>query len=142
MSDLHTGHCLCGAVSYEFEGDPAMVAMCHCEDCQRSSGAAFSVNVAIDLDQLKITGRESMTTYNTVGQENGETRDRNFCAKCGTPLFSVLHEANDMAFLKAGTLDDKTWFAPELEVWTDSAQTWFHAADNDERGLFPAGIPS
>jgi hypothetical protein len=29
-----------------------------------------------------------------------------------------------MLAVKAGTLDDPSWLAPMLEIWTDTAQPW------------------
>jgi hypothetical protein len=29
-----------------------------------------------------------------------------------------------VAFLKAGTIDDISWFEPTAEIWTRSAQPW------------------
>jgi len=29
-----------------------------------------------------------------------------------------------LAFLKAGTMDDTSWFEPAAEIWTSSAQPW------------------
>jgi hypothetical protein len=136
-----TGRCLCGSVTYSFDSEPMMVALCHCEDCQRQSGAPFSLNVAIDRASLTLDG-ESLRTYETIGADTGEKRERIFCATCGSPLVSILAEADDMAFLKAGTLDDRSWLAPELEVFTDSAHPWFHAEEPEERGLFPRSIPT
>lgn len=136
-----SGHCLCGAVTYSTDSDPIMVAICHCEHCQRQSGAPFSLNVAVDRGALTIGG-DSMTTYETVGGAMDMKRERIFCSTCGSPLVSILEEANDMAFIKAGTLDDTSAITPELEVYTDSAQPWFHAEEAEERGLFPAGIPT
>ena len=51
---------------------------------------------------------------------------------------SILAEAPGIAFIKAGTLDDRSWLKPEMEVWSDSAQPWLAAAE--ERGLFPRGL--
>jgi len=46
-SICHTGRCHCGAVSYEFSGEPVMSMTCHCADCARIGGlvghAAFVV---------------------------------------------------------------------------------------------------
>jgi hypothetical protein len=30
----------------------------------------------------------------------------------------------DVVFLKAGTIDDTSWFEPTAEIWTRSAQPW------------------
>lgn len=136
-----SGHCLCGGVSYSADVEPMMVALCHCEDCQRQSGGAFSVNVAIDRTALTIGG-DSLRTYETIGADSGQARERIFCSTCGSPLVSILAEAPDMAFIKAGTLDDSSWIAPEIEVFCDSAHPWVHATDNAERGLFARSLPS
>ncbi len=136
-----SGHCLCGSVSYTADTEPMMVALCHCEDCKRQSGAAFSVNVVVERSALKIDG-DKLTTYETIGGDHEQPRERLFCSGCGSPLVSILAEAGDMAFIKAGTLDDQSWVAPEIEVYCDSAQPWVHAEDNAERGLFPQSLPS
>jgi Glutathione-dependent formaldehyde-activating enzyme len=35
------GGCHCGSIRFEAEVDPATVVICHCTDCQTSSGSAF-----------------------------------------------------------------------------------------------------
>ena len=47
MSDRHEGGCLCGQVRYGFTGDPLLVGVCHCRNCQKQSGAPFSLVVSI-----------------------------------------------------------------------------------------------
>jgi hypothetical protein len=42
-----TGRCLCGAVRYQFEGDPQFVFLCHCRDCQRSGGSLTHYGVMV-----------------------------------------------------------------------------------------------
>ena len=37
------GGCLCGKVRYSAKGDPVFVGVCHCKDCQKFTGSAFSV---------------------------------------------------------------------------------------------------
>jgi hypothetical protein len=36
------GGCHCGYITYEAEADPEKTTICHCTDCQRLSGSAFS----------------------------------------------------------------------------------------------------
>ena len=117
-----TGHCLCGSVSYAFEGEPAMVAICHCDDCQRHSGTAFSVNVVVPAAALGIDG--SPKVHETIGSDSGETRRRLFCGDCGSPLFTMLTEQPDIVIIKAGTLDDRSSVAPTVEMWCRSALGW------------------
>src|ERR1700712_3428247 len=50
------GGCLCGAVRYRSEAEPAMQVVCHCKTCQKNSGSAFSMNVAVPQDSLTVEG--------------------------------------------------------------------------------------
>lgn len=133
-----TGHCLCGAMTYRVQGAPIMTVMCHCEDCQRQSGAAFSVNVVVDRDAVTMRG-ETITSFTTVGTDSGEERERQFCSTCGSPLATLMAESPQWTILKAGTLDDRSALSPAMEIWCESAQTWTGQADG-ERGRLPRGL--
>ncbi|MEV4756025.1 GFA family protein [Micromonospora sp. NPDC049559] len=131
-SRVRTGRCLCGSVSYRFDVAPEVVVLCHCEHCQRNTGAAFSVNVMVKRDALEIKGTPK--SYNTVGVENGNLRDRYFCGECGTPILTLLHERPDLMIVKAGTLDDPSGLKPSVEVWRRRAQDWIEP--NPDRASF------
>jgi hypothetical protein len=133
-----SGHCLCGAVSYTSDADPVATAICHCDDCQRQSGSPFSLNVLIPEDELALTGE--LKVFNTTGSESGEPRVRCVCPTCGSPIFTRLAEMPGLVALKAGTLDDRSWLEPEMEVWCDRKHGWMDAGA--ERGEFPTGLPT
>lgn len=116
-----TGGCLCGAVRYEMASDPVMQGVCHCKNCQKQAGTAFSMLVAVPEGALSVTG--TLTTYQDQGETGGAV-ERRFCGTCGSPLFSHVGSAPGMVFIKAGTLDDTTGFAPAFQVWTRSRQDW------------------
>lgn len=140
MSDpVIKGRCLCGNITYSADADPAAVVICHCDECQRQSGAPFSLNVVVDRDAFTISG-DTLTTYVTVGTDSGENRDRMFCSTCGSTVLSILAEADDMAIIKAGTLDDRSWLMPEMEVWCETRHPWI--TTGEERGEFPRGLPT
>ena len=122
MSTSRSGHCLCGSISYRFDAEPEAVILCHCDDCQRHSGAAFSVNVLVARNMLEITG--TPRAYHTIGSENGNLRQRQFCGDCGSPIFTTLAERPDVVIVKAGTLDDRTGLTPSADVWWRKAQGW------------------
>jgi hypothetical protein len=52
-------------------------------------------------------------------------------------VFSIAAAVPELAFIKAGSLDDGSWLEPAVEVWTRSAQPWsphFEHAAQLERG--------
>ena len=51
-----TGQCLCGEVCYTLTGEPIATAVCHCKNCQRQSGSAFSLVVIARSSKVAIVG--------------------------------------------------------------------------------------
>lgn len=133
-----TGRCLCGAISYTIDAAPVVVALCHCDDCQRQSGAAFSVNVVVPRESLTVDGTPKV--HHTTGVDNGNDRERQFCEACGSPLFTLLAEQPGIAIVKAGTLDDRAALQPAVEVWHATAQPWVGA--DAQRQVFDRGLPA
>jgi hypothetical protein len=131
-----TGHCLCGAVSYEIDAEPMMAIMCHCEDCQRGSGASYSVNAVFPLAALKVD-ESKLKSFETIGEDTQMKRQRMFCPECGSPVITKLAEMPEMVVIKAGTLDDSSWYEPTMEIYCGSAQQYVHKEDAAERGMFP-----
>ena len=131
-----TGRCLCGGVTYSADAEPVIHAACHCTDCQRQTGNPFSVIVGVPRDALTVEG-STLGSFTTIGEDHGRETQRSFCTACGSPLFSIAAVAPQLAFIKAGSLDDASWVQPSVEAWTSSAQPWsphFEGAAHLERG--------
>ena len=120
MRDIK-GSCLCGQIRYSAKVEPALVGVCHCKNCQKQSGTAFSVLVAVPKSSLSIQGR--LKTFKDVG-DSGQPVLRNFCPECGSPITSDVAVMPELVFIKAGTLDDTSWLDPKMHVYCDSAQRW------------------
>ncbi|WP_422059658.1 GFA family protein [Sphingopyxis sp.] len=116
------GGCNCGALRYRLAGKPLAVAVCHCANCRRQSGSAFSVNVVVRADAMSLTGE--LATYEDLDTESGSPVLRQFCATCGSPIRSLSAASPKIAIVKAGTADDPGQFVPALHVWTESALPW------------------
>ena len=125
MAEPMTGGCLCGQVRYSVTGEPAMQVNCHCKNCQRQSGSAFSTIVGVPEGALTIEG--TFKTFDDEG-ESGQAVLRDFCPKCGSPLFSRVAAAPGMIFIKVGTLDDTASFTPAMHLWAKSKQDWVDLA--------------
>jgi hypothetical protein len=117
-----SGHCLCGSLNYISDAEPILIGLCHCLTCQRQSGSAYSVNVAVPKDSLKIEG-QALKIFNTIGG-SGQPVQLFFCGHCGSAIATSAEAIPGLAFIKAGTLDETSWINPTLEIWCESAQSW------------------
>lgn len=132
-----TGRCLCGQVSYILGASPLLTAVCHCRNCQRQSGSAFSIIVLAKTATVEIDG--NLRTFLDKA-ENGASIERRFCPDCGSAMFSWQSSAPDRLIIKAGTLDDPSGLRPSVHVWCASAQPWVAIPENVVR--FPGNPPS
>src|SRR4029079_2397094 len=74
---VRTGGCLCGAVRYSVRGDPVHVARCHCADCRKESGSAFTVFAQWPVEAFEMSG--AISSYD----------GRGFCPRCGSRLLDT-----------------------------------------------------
>ena len=118
-----TGQCLCGDIKYQLDNAPAVTGVCHCKNCQRQAGSAFSTLAGVPKSDFTFTSGEP-ALYADGDTESGNTVERYFCGRCGSPIYSVIPAQPDMLYLKTGTLDDTSEFQPQFHVWCDSNQSW------------------
>ena len=126
-----TGGCLCGAINYKIAEAPKMMGVCHCKNCQRQAGSAFSTLAGVPKDQFEFTKGEPKL-YLDSDTNSGNKVERYFCADCGSPIYSALGSQPDTLYLKTGTMDDTGAFEPQFHVWCDTRQPWFD---------LPEGVP-
>lgn len=131
MANRRSGRCLCGAITYEVAGDPQMVGICHCRNCQRQAGSSFSLIAGYPSEALFLSGDE-LTVFQDQG-DSGNKVLRKFCNKCGSPILSEIEGQPGTVFVKAGTLDDTSDLVPQFHLWCDSAQVWYQ---------IPEGVPA
>lgn len=135
MAQQSGGGCLCGAVRYTVAGDPMIVAICHCRNCQRQSGSAFSIVGAV------LDAAYTQTGVTKVFEDRGESGQavmRHFCAHCGSPIVSIAAALPGLTLIKAGTLDDPGRWVPTMESYCDTALDW--VATGAETQRFPRAI--
>ena len=118
-----TGGCLCGAIRYESSAQPEMIVACHCSTCQKNTGSAFSVNIAMPQNEVSISG-SSLVTYEERNGSDSSPFYRSFCAICGSPVSGRGGAYPGVIFLKAGTLDDPSWVKPTGHMWCAEKQPW------------------
>ena len=128
-----SGQCFCGAITYQVSGEPDFVALCHCIDCRRASGAPMVAWAMFPEAALTLTkGRPK--TINSSG-----TAMRSFCVDCGSGLFyrneAVLPGIVDV---QTATLDNPEALPPTLQMQTAERIGWMlHIDALPECSRFP-----
>jgi len=123
-----TGQCLCGVITYELKNPPAMTGVCHCKNCQRQAGSAFSTLAGVAKTDFVLNSGQ-MKVYRDSETDTGNTVERHFCGECGSPIYSAVPDSPDVLFIKTGTMDDTSSFTPQFHVWSSSKQDWVELED-------------
>jgi len=113
------GSCLCGLVSYQYDGDINEMAICHCSQCRKAQGSAFATNSPLDASKLIFTGTEHIKEF-----ASNADKVRAFCSNCGSPLYSALKSLPGTKRLRLGTVDTDFICNNKYHIYTDSIATW------------------
>src|SRR4051812_9459614 len=105
-----TGGGACGAGRFKVSGTPMGVGVCHCLDCQKSSGGGPNYVALFPKIGFEVTKGEAKV-YTCKG-DSGADIGRAFCAACGSPLWSIPGGQAPFVPVKLGALDDSSGLAP------------------------------
>lgn len=117
----HHAHCRCGLLTAVATGEPVRVSICHCRDCQRRSGTAFSAQVRFPDERLTIAGESSV--FETRG-DTGKWGRFHFCPGCGDTVFYRIEAMPGVTALPLGVFDDPHVFTPQFSVWEGRKHDW------------------
>lgn len=118
---MHSGRCLCGAVTIRIDADPIGARTCWCRVCQYIGAGSATVNAVFPAATVTITG-ELGDHVSTA--DSGSRMHRRFCLACGTHLFSAAEQRPELLIVRAGALDDPEIVKPGSTIWTRSAPSW------------------
>ena len=130
-----TGHCLCGAVTYELAEVPTTYGACHCGMCRRWAGG-IELGVQVPAGGITWTGADPATF------KSSDWAERGFCGTCGASLFWRLiadGSMKGMMSLSVGTLDDMDGLAFETEIFIDH-KPGSHAFAGDRKRMTEADV--
>jgi hypothetical protein len=74
------GRCQCGAIAYEFDGEPKWVMHCHCANCRRAVSSAIATYIGVRTGNFRYIRGEPAAYDSSPGVK------RYFCGTCGTPM--------------------------------------------------------
>ncbi|KAF1815479.1 DUF636 domain protein, partial [Eremomyces bilateralis CBS 781.70] len=132
MANL-TGSCACGTVKYEVTSPPLKHAICHCVQCRKATGSAFSTNTVVPRPAFQlIAGVPNTQTYTFIQAESSIPFTLRFCTTCGSTVVKVSeHESfRDVALVAAGTADvGFDTLKADTEFWTVHRAGWLGAVE-------------
>jgi len=89
------------------------VGRCHCADCRKESGSAFTVYAQWPIDAFELSG--DVSAYD----------GRGFCPRCGSRLLDLTDEADGLMEIRLGTLDEAPFvLTPLAETWVKRREPW------------------
>ncbi|MEQ1930545.1 MAG: GFA family protein [Parvularculaceae bacterium] len=116
------GGCHCGSLRYALSAPPLMIYNCHCANCQKITGSAFTIAATVMETALAFTaGAPARVEWKA---DSGNVRFGLFCGACGSRIANGQTPSVGVLSLRAGTFDDTSWVEPVGDIWTKSAQPW------------------
>jgi hypothetical protein len=118
---IHTGYCSCGAVSAICKGAAIRVSVCHCLDCKRRTGSAFSWNARFAAGQVRIEGE--VASWRRAGP-SGATTTRRFCPQCGVTIAYASDAEPEVVAIPCGAFADSGILKPHRTAWAERRNPW------------------
>ena len=120
-SQIRTGRCLCGSVTYKATLSGSL-CNCYCMMCQRWSAGGF---FAVSVSELEITkGEDELTVFRSSDRAN-----RAFCKVCGSNIYYCAPKYGGKS-LALGTLDDTTGLHIDMQYFIDRKPEGFSLAES------------
>jgi hypothetical protein len=134
-----TGGCFCGAVRFRCAGTPRSVVQCHCGQCRRLSGAAFTTWVSFAKEVLSLSGQASLSAFQAT-----ENVTRHFCKVCGSHVYTSDARFSNVVGVPAGAIEGELQTQPSAHYFVSHKAAW-HTIDDalpqfgGESGVEPQG---
>jgi hypothetical protein len=114
---MRRAECACGQLSATCAGEPIRVSICHCLDCKRRTGSAFSWNARWLRADVTLEGEAHQFTR--IGDEGGVCVN-SFCPYCGSTVHYMFEDHPDIIAITAGGFGDAAFPAPRVSVYDPS----------------------
>jgi hypothetical protein len=122
-----SGSCQCGNIHYRVVGKPLVAIACHCNDCRKLSGSAFSTVLVVNADDLVVDGDLKMWERAT---DTGRRSQAFFCPECGNRIYHLDPDAAHIKRIRSGSLDQADIPEPRIHLFAERTQSWLAFAND------------
>ncbi len=113
------GHCLCGKVEFEIDGDRFKLYQCHCSLCRRQGGSLSNAGTIVPNEKFRwLRGVESISSWK---KESGFSS--HFCSCCGSPVPNPLRNL-PYFWVPAGLLEENSSLEIVAHLCVASKASW------------------
>lgn len=120
------GRCLCGAVTFEFQGPTTDIEICHCTRCQRVTGSAFAAEFRVRAENFRwLAGAELISFYDAPILRSSPAYRCSFCKICGSPLPSIF-AGNPVVAIPAGLVEGDISARAADHIWIGKKAGWLN----------------
>ena len=124
-----TGHCECGSVKYQVDGEINDFSHCHCSQCRRLHGAAFASFGGVARNGFSyLSGQQDLAKY-----ASSDDHTRVFCRICGSNIMVELDLEPESVYLAMGTVDGDPKCPPGYHIFVGSKAPWYEFDDRSAR---------
>ena len=114
------GRCCCGSLTAKVEGEPAVVSLCHCVECQRRTGSPFGVGAYYEAAQVSLAGPAHVYEREVEGRR----LSFHFCPTCGSTIYWQAANHPGRYGIAVGAFADPRFPAPARSVFERTRHDW------------------
>jgi hypothetical protein len=123
---MMNGHCECGRVRFEVDGEIDDFSHCHCSQCRRLHGAAYGTFAGVLRKDFRyVSGEDQVKTY-----ASSEKYLRSFCSNCGSSILAAPEMEPDHYYVSMSMIEGNPPHPPAYHVYVGSKATWHEITDN------------
>jgi hypothetical protein len=115
--------CACGAFKVKVEGEPMMVSVCSCIQCQKRTGSVVGLGAYFPKDSVQpVSG-----TFNIFVREgdSGAKLSIYLCPTCGSSIFwEGGYSRSDFRGVAVGCFADSSFPRPQVALYTKNQHSW------------------
>jgi len=116
-----TASCACGQLRIVCRGEPQIVALCHCLECQRRTGSTYGIAAFFPRTDTSAEGRA--TSYRR-SSDSGHHVTFRFCPDCGSTVYWEPERKPEAVAVAVGAFADPSFPAPTHSVWKERRHAW------------------
>jgi hypothetical protein len=109
-------------------GEPVRISVCHCLECKKRSGSAFSAQARWPEAQVTLSGEAKI--WERVA-DSGHRATYRFCPHCGSTIAYVIEGWPGVIAVPIGAFADPDFPAPGFSVYEHRQHPWVAILGND-----------